>query len=311
MFDALQDNDNNDETEWKFVKSKKMPNKKDEDEKKEEKRKDEKKEEKFNQNNDFYDEKIKKYDECKRKTILCEHMMLSGYCSYGEGCMFAHSLEEQSVEDIRKKAYGIIMENKNLNDIDLQTNGELCKILLLFTSVCPNCMLGKCRGGYNCKNGVCNIKYKICKEDLIYGECHNPRCSCIHLSNRGLKPIFKKPTKCSIEKNRSMQIKMESNDKIIKSVTETRITNVVNQPLVCNKDILEEHKNDRNIEEEKSDEKIISDVEENDEGNIEENDEDNDEENDEGNVEENDEGNEEDIDLEDEIIDECNISIFA
>jgi hypothetical protein len=47
-------------------------------------------------------------DEKNRKKILCNNILMYGSCGYGDKCMYAHSLSEQNIDSIRKKAYDII-----------------------------------------------------------------------------------------------------------------------------------------------------------------------------------------------------------
>jgi hypothetical protein len=129
--------------------------------------------------------RIHKDDENMKK-ILCNNILVSGGCHYGSKCMYAHSISEQNMDPIRKRAYDIIMGNDRGS---CKPDKELGRTLLQLTKVCENCIRGKCPGGYNCKYGVFDRKYQVCADDLRYGICYNDSCSNIHLTNRGLIPL--------------------------------------------------------------------------------------------------------------------------
>ena len=84
-------------------------------------------------------------------------------------------LNEQIIDEDKKFIYQIILD-KNLMNFFSMTNpktNEIYKQLLFFTHVCDNCINNKCTGGYNCRNGVNDISLKLCKNDLLTGECLN------------------------------------------------------------------------------------------------------------------------------------------
>lgn len=120
------------------------------------------------------------------KKILCQNIINTGECKYGNKCMYAHNLEEQNVSEIRKYAYDIIKSDIDLKNVFL--SDELYKVLFLLTKYCKNCNVKNCIGGYNCKSGACDKKYVVCANDLNYGKCENPNCMNIHLTKKGLKP---------------------------------------------------------------------------------------------------------------------------
>jgi hypothetical protein len=124
------------------------------------------------------------------KRILCHNMIYNNECKYGDKCLYAHSLNDQNVNDKRKEAYELLMGNFSLESINLVENDILYKTLLELTRYCKNCNNASCIGGYNCKSGSCDKKYCICANDLNYGDCVNPNCTFIHLSKRGLKPYY-------------------------------------------------------------------------------------------------------------------------
>lgn len=131
------------------------------------------------------------------KKVLCNNVLISQTCHYGDKCMYAHSIEDQNVEPIRKKAYNIL---EGLEKINYKPDRELSKTLLQLTKICEACCKNKCPGGYNCKYGVYDKKYQICADDLRYGICYNTTCNNIHLTNRGLIPLN------SIGKNEPIKI---------------------------------------------------------------------------------------------------------
>lgn len=130
-----------------------------------------------------------------KKKILCFNILNNKKCNYGNKCMYAHSLNEQKMEPIRHKAYTIIKFAKDLSNIDFIMDPNLYETMLQLTKVCSLCNKNQCPGGYNCRNGVVNIKYKICYDDLVYGNCKRPNCQAVHLTERGLMPYIKQKSK--------------------------------------------------------------------------------------------------------------------
>jgi len=116
-----------------------------------------------------------KFTRCNEKKLICFSTINNENCGYGTNCTYAHSLEQQIIDEDRKFLYQIILD-KNLMNFFSMTNPkteELYKQLLFLTHICSNCMNGKCTGGYNCRNGANNGSLKICKNDLLTGECLN------------------------------------------------------------------------------------------------------------------------------------------
>lgn len=144
----------------------------------------------------MYNYKNKKIDDnnFNHKKILCNNIVIKGFCSYGNKCSYAHTLDEQNLDISRKNAYDIIKNDSDLSHIDLKTNYLLYKTLLSLTKTCAQCIKGKCKGGYNCKFGVCLKKYQLCEDDLNYGNCNN-NCGLIHLTKRKLIPFYNQPKK--------------------------------------------------------------------------------------------------------------------
>jgi hypothetical protein len=135
------------------------------------------------------------------KKILCYNIIYNGSCKYGDKCLYAHSLEDQNINKMRKEVYDILKCDSDLSAINLKEDYELYKTMLEMTKYCKNCNNNMCKGGYNCKSGVYDKKYCICINDLNYGYCHNYNCNFIHLSKRGLKPYYDNKKKQTITKS--------------------------------------------------------------------------------------------------------------
>lgn len=150
------------------------------------------------------------YDYDKMKTILCNNMLIYGKCTHKNRCLYAHNIAEQNINSKRKKAYDIIM---NTTTIEEQPSKELYDTLMELTKVCELCLKSKCPGGFNCKYGVFDKKYQICKNDLKYGICYDVSCVCIHLSNKGILPIesITKSLKTVDKKNGDNDIEEKNN----------------------------------------------------------------------------------------------------
>lgn len=141
-------------------------------------------------NKDNYQNKIQcKTNEIYKKRILCNNMSIYGKCPYGNECVYAHSLEEQKLDPIRARAYGILKSTNNLDNIDLVRDKDLYHTFLQLTRLCFGCENKTCLGGFNCKNGAIDLSYVICSNDLNFGKCMNTECTKIHLTKRGLPPF--------------------------------------------------------------------------------------------------------------------------
>ena len=121
------------------------------------------------------------------KRVLCFNILNRGVCSYGEKCVYAHHLKEQSVDPLRKNAYDIINSDSNLSQLDLVENKQLFYTLRQLTNLCPPCAKGYCPGGYNCKYGAFCKQSQICRRDFLDGNCREG-CDKVHLTKRGLIP---------------------------------------------------------------------------------------------------------------------------
>lgn len=124
-----------------------------------------------------------------KKRIMCNNMIIYGSCPYGCDCVYAHSLNEQKLDPMRKKAYDIILSTTKLDNIDLIHDKELYIALMQLTRICFGCENGTCLGGYNCKNGAINTKLTICYNDFYYGKCVVTQCYKQHLTKRGMVPF--------------------------------------------------------------------------------------------------------------------------
>ena len=143
-----------------------------------------------------YTNKKDQMDKDKLKRLLCANVLEQGYCSYGDKCLYAHSIEQQRKDPIRKKVYALIEDKLiiDLLNLDKVKDKDIYEEMIMLTKVCKRCIHGDCPGGYNCKHGVCKREFQLCKDDLLYGSCHT-RCSKIHLSALGLKPLRKEERK--------------------------------------------------------------------------------------------------------------------
>jgi len=122
------------------------------------------------------------------KRLLCNNILKYNKCNYGRKCMYAHVLNEQKIDHVRKYIYYILTSTQDLIDIDLILEKELFENFLQLTKICMNCTKQICSGGYNCRNGALSIHYKICYEDFMFGKCNKLKCNSVHLTFRGLIP---------------------------------------------------------------------------------------------------------------------------
>jgi len=110
-----------------------------------------------------------------RKRLLCFSVINGEYCNYGSHCTFAHTLAEQKIDIEMLYIYQIILDKDLMHFFSLSNpkTDEIYKRLLFFAHVCPKCVDFKCMGGYNCKYGTHAPCLKICKNDLLTGQCIN------------------------------------------------------------------------------------------------------------------------------------------
>lgn len=139
-------------------------------------------------------------DNNNMKKILCNNIISGKKCNYGNKCLYAHSLDEQNVNPIRAKVYDILSKNNDLSDINLIEDNKLYEALCQLTKVCSSCERQICNGGKNCRNGAISKTFKICYDDLVYGNCKYAKCNFVHLTNRGLVAYLKQKNKAKHEK---------------------------------------------------------------------------------------------------------------
>jgi len=143
--------------------------------------------------NNFLNKKKIKPKKENHKKLLCKNVISNKQCKYGNKCLYAHSLNEQKLDEIRDKAYKIIKGDIDASEINIHSERDLYKVLLLLGDMCPGCKENNCTGGYNCKHGCCDSKYIICGSDLNNGTCNGTcegNCGKVHLTDNGLKPYF-------------------------------------------------------------------------------------------------------------------------
>ena len=121
------------------------------------------------------------------KRLLCFSLINEEKCKYGKRCIYAHTKEEQIIDDSRQKAYDLL----KADDLSKVTMEEYT-LLLSLVHLCEKCLENKCTGGYNCRNGAHSLEVKLCKRDFCTGTCNLNDCpNVIHLPNKGLVPYNK------------------------------------------------------------------------------------------------------------------------
>jgi hypothetical protein len=138
---------------------------------------------------------LKKKPHKNVRRMLCQNVIKDGSCSYGNKCMYAHTLDEQNIDPPRKQVWNILLSTNSLESIDLQKNYQLYQCLEQLTKLCKQCDKNECIGGYNCDHGVFSEKYQVCQRDLDYGDCKDDTCRLVHLTSRGMKPWFNRTVK--------------------------------------------------------------------------------------------------------------------
>jgi hypothetical protein len=110
-----------------------------------------------------------------KKRLICFSVINKTRCNYQEKCIYAHSLEEQYVDEDKFFFHQIILDNNLMNFFSLTNpkTDEIYQSLTLFTQICNRCLTNKCTGGFNCRNGVCHPSLKVCKNDFLSGHCSN------------------------------------------------------------------------------------------------------------------------------------------
>ena len=166
-----------------------------------------------------------------KKRLLCFSVIHNTPCKFRssdsrmneqhDGCTYAHTLDEQLIDYDRKFIYQITLDKYLMNFYSIANpkTDELYRQMIGMTYLCKKCQQNKCTGGYNCKHGANIPDLKICKNDLLTGQCFNithrmkidpnvitkimdasdtipcdEYISCInghHLTVRGLMPYYK------------------------------------------------------------------------------------------------------------------------
>src|SRR3972149_4101476 len=170
------------------------------------------------------------------KKILCYNMLIKKHCDYGSKCLYAHSLSEQKIDSMRHKIYTLLRNDDDLKNLDLINDTKLFNGLTQLTKVCTSCIKKICPGGYNCKHGAINKKYRICSDDLLHGNCKRINCQSVHLTERNLIPYSK-------QKMKQLNLTVENNhldvnnvwNKIPDSIFGNSYQNLDNNKKVVNK----------------------------------------------------------------------------
>lgn len=116
---------------------------------------------------------------CNEKRLLCFSTLnddnTEGECEYKYKCTYAHNISEQKIDEDKVFMYQVLLDNNLMNFFSMTNpkTEEIYKKLFFLTHLCDKCQQKKCTGGYNCRNGVFDPSLKLCKNDLLTGECHN------------------------------------------------------------------------------------------------------------------------------------------
>lgn len=103
------------------------------------------------------------------KRLICYSVVNGKPCKYGSKCTYAHSIDEQVIDEDKMELYRTVlthMSNVKFDDLMYRKIENLGYI-------CNACRKGRCTGGYNCRNGVFDMSLKICKNDFLTGTCSN------------------------------------------------------------------------------------------------------------------------------------------
>jgi len=109
------------------------------------------------------------------KRLLCFSVLSGQDCIYRHKCTYAHNLDEQVLDIDKGFVYQIILDQSLMNFFSVTNpkTDEIYKSLLAMTQICDKCIEHQCTGGYNCKYGVFDNSVKLCKNDIMMGECIN------------------------------------------------------------------------------------------------------------------------------------------
>ena len=131
------------------------------------------------------------------KRMLCKNMLSNGRCNYEKSCMYAHSLNDQLLLNVRHRVYNILIRKTDLSSINLVMDTELLDGIKSLTRTCLDCEAKTCVGGYNCRNGAVSTKLTICDRDFRSGDCKNINCNMVHLTKQGLIPYYTQSSETS------------------------------------------------------------------------------------------------------------------
>lgn len=126
----------------------------------------------------------------EKRRLLCKNMTANGVCKYNNTCMYAHSLRDQLLLNIRHKVYNILIRKSDLSNVDLVADEDMFKCMKVLSRPCIDCINKTCVGGYNCKYGAVSLDLTICIKDLMKGNCDIDNCKLVHLTKRGLIPYY-------------------------------------------------------------------------------------------------------------------------
>lgn len=108
-----------------------------------------------------------------KKRLLCHSIINNEECPYKNFCTYAHNLSEQNIDLDKKTVYQIILDKNLLNYLNDTNIFDIYKNLLHNINVCDTCLNKKCTGGYNCRNGIFSESLKVCRNDILTGNCLN------------------------------------------------------------------------------------------------------------------------------------------
>lgn len=114
----------------------------------------------------------------QERKLICFSMIYKTPCMFGQECTYAHSLQEQIVDDFKRMVYQIILDRnlKFLPHMPYHIGQRYYENLMIMTRICHACTNHECTGGYNCYNGVFDSSIKLCRNDFLTGDCKNTLC---------------------------------------------------------------------------------------------------------------------------------------
>jgi len=151
---------------------------------------------------------------------MCHNVLNKRRCKFGNSCVYAHSSEEQKVDEVRQRAYRYIREKLDMSDVDLSTDQELLSTLTTLTKLCYRCSKNMCPGRDNCRDGAVCQEQRVCYDDLMTS-CYRDDCNKIHLSKQNLKFSNKRDTRSFTKFTRSWRQTNNRHTHSIKTKTNT------------------------------------------------------------------------------------------